>query len=166
MLNLKDILARYKVTKPTIYRWMDEGIFPLPITIGKTVRWNEKTLDEWESQGCPKLPKPNKDSHGYRKQTHYLTKEELDEDAERYVREAIRKYKNLYGNNPKGVQEKLKAAEKLISDEFLTYYEYALRIFYSSPDGQYLSWAFERWAGVRVCKSLKEAGLWPWKDEG
>jgi len=57
MLKIRDVLVRYGVTKPTIYRWMKEGLFPAPVKIGGgTVRWLEADLEAFdqtvrESQG-------------------------------------------------------------------------------------------------------------------
>lgn len=48
LLRLKDVLHRVGLGRSTIYRWMDEGKFPKPHSIGDyAVRWLESDVDAW-----------------------------------------------------------------------------------------------------------------------
>jgi excisionase family DNA binding protein len=44
-ITVKDIMAMYKVSKSTVYNWIDEG---LPMyKFGKSTRFVESEVDEW-----------------------------------------------------------------------------------------------------------------------
>lgn len=48
---LKDIEAalRYRVSRPTIWRWARNGKFPKPIKLGAgSTRWRSADLEAWE----------------------------------------------------------------------------------------------------------------------
>lgn len=53
LYRLKEVKDRVGTSVASLYRWMDEGIFPRPIQIGpKAVRWSGKSLRLWlESRG-------------------------------------------------------------------------------------------------------------------
>lgn len=47
LLSDKDVAARYKVEKQTVWRWARSGKnFPKPFKIGGTARWSENELNE------------------------------------------------------------------------------------------------------------------------
>ncbi len=48
MLNLVDVLDRLKITRTTIYRWIDSGKFPKPIKLSETTnRWLLTDIEKW-----------------------------------------------------------------------------------------------------------------------
>ena len=48
LLRLRDVQERVGLGRSTIYRWMDDGTFPRPHSIGSyCVRWLESDIDEW-----------------------------------------------------------------------------------------------------------------------
>jgi predicted DNA-binding transcriptional regulator AlpA len=45
----KQVAARFKVSVPTIWRWVSNGRFPKPVTItARACRWSESALFEFE----------------------------------------------------------------------------------------------------------------------
>ena len=45
----KELAARYRVTRQTIWRWVREGVMPPPLRIGKAAtRWEDSTIRRWE----------------------------------------------------------------------------------------------------------------------
>lgn len=50
-LSVKQVAARFHVSKDTIWRWRRECGFPPPIKLGgNTSRWRLSHIEEWESQ--------------------------------------------------------------------------------------------------------------------
>ena len=48
-LTCKEVLARYKLYRSTMYRWIKDGLFPAPIQLGpRCVRWKLADLEKWE----------------------------------------------------------------------------------------------------------------------
>ena len=52
LLTLAEIVDWIKVSESTIYRWMDEGIFPRPLKLGaetkqSPMRWIRKDVSDW-----------------------------------------------------------------------------------------------------------------------
>ena len=52
LLTLTDIVEWIKVSESTIYRWIDEGIFPRPLKLGaeskqSPMRWIRKDVSDW-----------------------------------------------------------------------------------------------------------------------
>ena len=52
LLTLAEIVDWIKVSESTIYRWMDEGIFPRPLKLGaetkqRPMRWIRKDVSDW-----------------------------------------------------------------------------------------------------------------------
>ena len=52
LLTLSEIVVWIKVSESTIYRWMDEGIFPRPLKLGaetkqSPMRWIRKDVSDW-----------------------------------------------------------------------------------------------------------------------
>ncbi len=50
LIRLKEVQHRVGLGRSTIYRWMDEGKFPRPHTLGGyVVAWLESDIDSWIS---------------------------------------------------------------------------------------------------------------------
>lgn len=48
-LTDRQVAERYGVSRPTIWRWRNEGRFPLPVKLGPAVtRWRLADLERWE----------------------------------------------------------------------------------------------------------------------
>lgn len=48
LLTLREVQARLKISRTSIYRRMREGKFPLPVKVTeKAVRWKEDEIDEY-----------------------------------------------------------------------------------------------------------------------
>lgn len=48
LLRPSDILDLLSISKSTLWRWVQDGIFPEPIRLtSKTVGWTESTINEW-----------------------------------------------------------------------------------------------------------------------
>lgn len=47
-LKAKDIAERYQVGLSTVYKLSNDGQLPRPLRIGKSYRWTEKSLEEFE----------------------------------------------------------------------------------------------------------------------
>lgn len=48
LLTMDEVTDRLNLSRSTIYRMMNEGIFPRPKRLGtKTVRWSQKDLVNW-----------------------------------------------------------------------------------------------------------------------
>lgn len=47
-LKAKDIAERYQIGLSTVYKLSDEGQLPRPLRVGKSYRWTEKSLKEFE----------------------------------------------------------------------------------------------------------------------
>lgn len=55
---LKDteVAKRYKVSRPTIWRWVSDGNFPRPIKLGTgSTRWRFSDLEVWEQLQAQKI---------------------------------------------------------------------------------------------------------------
>ena len=48
MVTIKEILKKYKVTKPTVYSWIKDGM--PSYKIGKLLRFDESEVDTWIKQ--------------------------------------------------------------------------------------------------------------------
>lgn len=48
MLNLVEVTERLKITRTTVYRWMESGKFPKPIKLSETTnRWLLSDVEKW-----------------------------------------------------------------------------------------------------------------------
>lgn len=48
LMKISDVIARTTLGRTSIYRKIDAGEFPAPITISpKTVRWLKSDIDKW-----------------------------------------------------------------------------------------------------------------------
>lgn len=57
MLTLAQIAARLQVAGHTVRRWYTAGVMPAPMKIARRLRWEEKTINEWIENGCPRVEK-------------------------------------------------------------------------------------------------------------
>lgn len=50
-LTRLEVQARYKASRSSIYRWIEQGLFPPPIKLGpRMVRWKSTDLEEFERE--------------------------------------------------------------------------------------------------------------------
>ena len=48
MLNLVEVTDRLKITRTTVYRWIESGKFPKPIKLSETTnRWLLSDIEKW-----------------------------------------------------------------------------------------------------------------------
>lgn len=48
LIRLPEVLNRVGLGRSTIYRWMSQGQFPQPVSLGShAVAWKEADVDEW-----------------------------------------------------------------------------------------------------------------------
>ncbi len=48
LLRMRDLTSEYGLSPATVYRWIGEGSFPPPISIGSnSVAWNREEIEEW-----------------------------------------------------------------------------------------------------------------------
>ena len=49
-----EVADRYKISRPTIWRWVKQGKFPRPIKLaGGSSRWKLSDLEVWEKTQVP-----------------------------------------------------------------------------------------------------------------
>ena len=46
-LKFADLMEIAGVSRPTIYAWVEAGLLPKPIKLGRNVRWLKSDIDEW-----------------------------------------------------------------------------------------------------------------------
>ena len=56
LVDVRGVSAMLACSQRTVWRLSDGGKMPLPIRIGKLVRWRRKDLEEWIQRGCPAGP--------------------------------------------------------------------------------------------------------------
>jgi len=48
LLRMRDLTSEYGLAPATIYRWIGEGTFPLPVNLGSnTVAWHREEIEAW-----------------------------------------------------------------------------------------------------------------------
>ena len=48
LIRLKDVINCTGLARSTIYKYIDDGIFPKPVSlIGRSVAWVENEIQEW-----------------------------------------------------------------------------------------------------------------------
>ncbi|MDL2198155.1 AlpA family transcriptional regulator [Halopseudomonas aestusnigri] len=48
LIRLKDVMQQTGLARATIYKYMNEGCFPLSVTLGgRSVAWVEKEVNDW-----------------------------------------------------------------------------------------------------------------------
>lgn len=53
LMNLEDLAIKLKISKRTIRRLNDAGKFPLPLRIGRSMRWRSSDIQSWLDERCP-----------------------------------------------------------------------------------------------------------------
>jgi len=54
--RLVDVVAvaeRLSVSTRAIWKWQACGRLPVPVRVGRSVRWRSSDIDEWIERGCP-----------------------------------------------------------------------------------------------------------------
>lgn len=51
LLSLREITARYGVSRATIYAWINLGKFPAPVKLGRSSRWPKSVIDDIMATG-------------------------------------------------------------------------------------------------------------------
>jgi excisionase family DNA binding protein len=59
MLTTLDLMKKFKVSRPTIRRWAEKGVIPLPKKLGGVVRWREEDIEVVEHPGRPQAAGAN-----------------------------------------------------------------------------------------------------------
>jgi predicted DNA-binding transcriptional regulator AlpA len=45
---MSDLKSEYGLTPASVYRWIGEGIFPVPVNIGRnSVAWHREEIENW-----------------------------------------------------------------------------------------------------------------------
>jgi len=48
LLRMRDLTAEYGLTPASVYRWIGEGAFPLPVNLGSnSVAWHRNEVEQW-----------------------------------------------------------------------------------------------------------------------
>jgi len=48
-LRMSDLKSEYGLFPASVYRWIGQGSFPLPVNLGpNTVAWKRKEIEDWE----------------------------------------------------------------------------------------------------------------------
>lgn len=55
MLTQHAVCQRYQITRLTLWRWRRAGRIPAPLVSGRTIRWKQLTLEQWETEGRPRV---------------------------------------------------------------------------------------------------------------
>lgn len=51
LLTVHDIVARLQLSRATVYRYVDEGLFPAPLRLGGgATRWVRGEVDAWQAE--------------------------------------------------------------------------------------------------------------------
>jgi predicted DNA-binding transcriptional regulator AlpA len=45
--TLAQVSTRFKIGKPTLYRWSSEGVGPIPLRIGGRLRYPRSEIERW-----------------------------------------------------------------------------------------------------------------------
>ena len=53
LLAVGDVARLLNVSRLTVFRWRSAGRLPLPVKIGRVVRWRRSEIETWIAQGCP-----------------------------------------------------------------------------------------------------------------
>lgn len=49
-LTAKDVQERFQISNSALYRWINKGIFPTPLVVGKTRRFDKKAIEAFEKE--------------------------------------------------------------------------------------------------------------------
>ena len=53
LMTVQDVAERLNCSSRLIYSMKSYGRMPLPIKLGKLVRWNRDAIEKWIADGCP-----------------------------------------------------------------------------------------------------------------
>ncbi|MFW6119264.1 MAG: helix-turn-helix transcriptional regulator [Planctomycetota bacterium] len=53
LLTAKELAARLKVGRSTLYRHVSTGRVPEPLKLGGATRWRAEEIADWIAAGCP-----------------------------------------------------------------------------------------------------------------
>ncbi len=54
LLTPDDVARILQCSSRHVYRLRDTGFLPLPIRLGRLLRWHRETIESWMAAGCPK----------------------------------------------------------------------------------------------------------------
>jgi len=57
LMKVQEVAERLNCSSRLIYSMKSYGRMPLPIKLGKLVRWDWDVIEKWISEGCPSLAK-------------------------------------------------------------------------------------------------------------
>ena len=55
LLDVNAVAALLGASSRTVRRLADCGRMPRPVSLGRMVRWQRSVIEEWISEGCPKM---------------------------------------------------------------------------------------------------------------
>lgn len=55
LLSLQTVAKICQVDDKTIRRWIDQGRIPVPMKIGRLLRWKQPVIADWIDNGCPRV---------------------------------------------------------------------------------------------------------------
>lgn len=55
LLTRGDVCRELQLSMRTLSRLISRGNIPLPVRIGRNVRWRAIDIEEWIAQGCPSI---------------------------------------------------------------------------------------------------------------
>lgn len=48
LLRMRDLTSEYGLSPASVYRWIGEGAFPLPVNLGSnSVAWHRQEVEQW-----------------------------------------------------------------------------------------------------------------------
>lgn len=48
LLRMRDLTSEYGLSPASVYRWIAEGAFPLPVNLGSnSVAWHRQEVEQW-----------------------------------------------------------------------------------------------------------------------
>ena len=53
LLTAKQLAQTLNIGESTLWRYHSSGKVPMPVTIGRTVRWRAEEVHAWVNAGCP-----------------------------------------------------------------------------------------------------------------
>lgn len=60
MLDSKDVMSLFRLSKTTLWRHIKEGKFPLPVYVGRAPLWHQTTLEGWLGEKIGAPPRSNR----------------------------------------------------------------------------------------------------------
>ncbi len=52
LLNVREVAKLVKTSERTIWHYSKTGRMPVPVRLGRSVRWRQADIDEWINKGC------------------------------------------------------------------------------------------------------------------